>query len=151
MARVERSIRGVPPRVQQSDGDSPAVHSIGPVTIDAGTGAPAVARRTAVAALEQLGVEQLRDTVTLLVSEIVTNSVLHASCDHITLTISRTGNRVRIETVDCDGATTPRMTEAVRETPGGFGLHIVDRVAREWGVSPHIEGKAVWFELAAPA
>lgn len=133
------------------DGDGPFANSIGPVVIAASTKAPSVARRAVVAALDELGVPCLHDPVTLLVSEIVTNSVMHAACAHISLTVTQTGDCVRVETVDCDSASSPDMTDLVRETPGGFGLHIVDSVAQDWGVTDHPDGKAVWFELAVPA
>lgn len=133
------------------DGVEPMANSVGPVLIAAGTQAPSIARRAAVAALDELGVPCLNDPVTLLVSEIVTNSVMHAACEHISLTVTQTGDCVRVETVDCDSSSSPKMTDPVRETPGGFGLHIVDSVARDWGVSTHPEGKAVWFEMAVPA
>jgi anti-sigma regulatory factor (Ser/Thr protein kinase) len=135
------------------DDARPSVNSVGPVLIAAGTQAPSIARRAAVAALDELGVSCLHEPVTLLVSEIVTNSVVHTSCDHISVTVAVTqdGDRVRVETVDCDGSATPTMSELVRETPGGFGLHIVNAVAQDWGVAELPEGKAVWFEIAVPA
>ena len=138
--------------MQHTDGGAqPLANSVGPVLIAAGTQAPSIARRAAAAALDELGVPCLNDPVTLLVSEIVTNSVMHAACDHISLTVTQVGDYVRVEAVDCDSSASPKMTDLVRETPGGFGLHIVDSVARDWGVAEHPDGKAVWFEMAVPA
>jgi anti-sigma regulatory factor (Ser/Thr protein kinase) len=133
-----------------SDEIGPTTQLVGPVRIVADSRAPSNARRAAVEALDALGAACLRDPVQLLVSEIVTNSVVHAECDQIQLTFRHADDRVRVETMDCDAATTPTMTALVRETPGGFGLHIVDTVAEEWGVSSLPGGKVVWFELAVP-
>ena len=123
---------------------------VGPVRIPADNRAPSVARRAAVQALEELGVPCLREPVELLVSEIVTNSVMHAECHQVQLTLRHADDRLRVETMDCDTDSTPKMADLVRETPGGFGLHIVDTVAEQWGVSSLPEGKVVWFELAVP-
>ena len=84
----------------------------------------------------------------LLVSELVTNSLRHAGLgprDVIDVRVRRLRNGVRVEVVDPGRQFAP----AVRDRPsehGGWGLHIVDRVADRWGVEiPH---NRVWFELS---
>jgi anti-sigma regulatory factor (Ser/Thr protein kinase) len=84
------------------------------------------------------------DTAVLLISELVTNAVLHG-----------TGQiRLSIEVGDGDGdarfavCDEGRATPAVRPEPGpdgGWGLRLVGQLAVRWGVR---EGRTqVWFEL----
>jgi anti-sigma regulatory factor (Ser/Thr protein kinase) len=81
----------------------------------------------------------------LLVSELVTNAVLHAR-SATSVTIERDGATVRISVCD-DSPTRPRLRNYGPEAVTGRGLVIVDRIAQRWGVDPSDEGKCVWFEI----
>jgi anti-sigma regulatory factor (Ser/Thr protein kinase) len=80
----------------------------------------------------------------LVVSELVTNAVMHADTE-IVLDVSVDGNHVRVLVEDGD----PRIPEALDDSGphGGFGLHIVERLADSWGIAPRDNGKAVWVDL----
>jgi anti-sigma regulatory factor (Ser/Thr protein kinase) len=87
------------------------------------------------------------ETAALLVSELVTNAVIHGRT-RATLVAERPGNVLRVSVVDAD----PQMPDPGKETPedaeSGRGLRIVAAVADRWGVETLPEGgKAVWFEL----
>jgi anti-sigma regulatory factor (Ser/Thr protein kinase) len=83
----------------------------------------------------------------LLVSELVTNVVLHARTA-ATVTITREEGGVRVSV--CDGSTTPpRVRNLGSGAVTGRGMLLVDRIARRWGVEPAANGKCVWFELDA--
>jgi anti-sigma regulatory factor (Ser/Thr protein kinase) len=86
----------------------------------------------------------------LLVSELVTNSLLHAQGVNGTLVDLRgslIGNVLRLEVGDGG-----QNGQVVRRDPytasgaGGFGLNLVERIATRWGVV-HAKGTSVWFEL----
>jgi len=81
----------------------------------------------------------------LLVSELVTNAVLHAR-SATRVTIDHDGTTVRIAVCD-DSPTRPRLRDYGPEAVTGRGLVIVDRIARRWGVDPSDDGKCVWFEI----
>jgi anti-sigma regulatory factor (Ser/Thr protein kinase) len=89
--------------------------------------------------------EHIADDAALLVSELVTNVVVHARSD-VAVRLWRTDSGIRVEIADRD-------PEAVVSRPfnpealGGRGLHLVEALAREWGVRPAPPGKTVWFEL----
>jgi anti-sigma regulatory factor (Ser/Thr protein kinase) len=89
----------------------------------------------------------LRDDVHLLVSELVSNSVLHAGADHIELRAIADLGGVRIEVSDPGPGFGP---EARREPSvtgeGGFGLFLVDNVANRWGIT-RTDYARVWFEI----
>ncbi|MFI6205953.1 SpoIIE family protein phosphatase [Streptomyces sp. NPDC051041] len=109
--------------------------------------APGRARRLARRALERWGLEELSDSVELLVSEVVTNAVRYATRP-VTLRLLRT-NVLRCEVGD-DVPQLPRLRQARATDEGGRGLLLVNKVARRWGATRLSTGKVVWFELGVP-
>lgn len=105
---------------------------------------PARARRLARSALERWGLEELTDSLELLVSEVVTNAVRYASRP-VTLRLLRT-DVLRCEVGD-DVPQLPRLRQARATDEGGRGLYLVNRLARRWGATRLSTGKVVWFEL----
>ncbi|MFE9447051.1 SpoIIE family protein phosphatase [Streptomyces sp. NPDC006739] len=106
--------------------------------------APGQARRLARRALARWGLEDLTDSVELLVSEVVTNAVRYASRP-VTLRLLRT-DVLRCEVGD-DVPQLPRLRQARATDEGGRGLYLVNRLARRWGATRLSTGKVVWFEL----
>jgi serine phosphatase RsbU (regulator of sigma subunit) len=106
--------------------------------------APGRARRLARDALARWGLEELTDSVELLVSEVVTNAVRYASRP-VTLRLVRT-DVLHCEVRD-DVSEMPRLRQAGATDEGGRGLYLVNRLARRWGTSVLSTGKVVWFEL----
>ncbi|WMX66636.1 SpoIIE family protein phosphatase [Streptomyces collinus] len=106
--------------------------------------APGRARRLARRALQRWGLEELSDSVELLVSEVVTNAVRYASRP-VTLRLLRT-DVLRCEVGD-DVPQLPRLRQARATDEGGRGLYLVNRMARRWGATRLSTGKVVWFEL----
>ncbi len=110
--------------------------------------APGLARQAARDALAAWRLEELTDTAVLLVSELVTNAIQHASAggSAIVLRLETAGGWLRIEVHDPDpGEPTPRPLAGLEES--GFGLVLVDTMADKWGVRQTANGKAVWAEL----
>lgn len=105
------------------------------------------ARRLARRALARWDLEELTDSVELLVSEVVTNAVRYAERP-ITLRLLRT-DTLRCEVGD-DVPQLPRLRQARVTDEGGRGLYLVNRLARRWGATRLSTGKVVWFELAIP-
>ncbi|MEV8534513.1 ATP-binding SpoIIE family protein phosphatase [Streptomyces sp. NPDC051211] len=110
--------------------------------------APGRARRFARRALSRWGLEELTDSLELLVSEVVTNAVRYAERP-VTLRLLRT-DVLRCEVGD-DSPQLPRQRRARDTDEGGRGLFLVNRMARRWGATRLSSGKVVWFELALPA
>lgn len=106
---------------------------------------PARARRFVVRALEASGLADLADTAELLVSELVTNAVLHAR-SKIVVRVDVDGHRLRVEVRD-DTANTPQVRPYGAHATTGRGLLLVETLATRWGFKPQGAGKAVWFEL----
>ncbi|WP_394430873.1 ATP-binding SpoIIE family protein phosphatase [Streptomyces sp. SGAir0957] len=116
--------------------------------LDPEDSAPGRARRLARSALARWGLEEMTDSVELLVSEVVTNAVRYASRP-ITLRLLRT-DVLRCEVGD-DVPQLPRQRQARATDEGGRGLFLVNRLARRWGATRLSTGKVVWFELVRPA
>ncbi|NUK21505.1 ATP-binding SpoIIE family protein phosphatase [Streptomyces lunaelactis] len=106
--------------------------------------APGRARRLARRALARWGLEELSDSVELLVSEVVTNAVRYAERP-VTLRLLRT-DVLRCEVGD-DSPQLPRQRRARDTDEGGRGLFLVNRLARRGGATRLSTGKGVWFEL----
>jgi anti-sigma regulatory factor (Ser/Thr protein kinase) len=109
------------------------------------------ARRWCARTLERWGASgDVVDSACLLVSELVTNAVLHAgtSCE---LTVKRPaaveGDVVRIEVADGDPGT-PVAKHYEVEAASGRGLHLIEAISDRYGTRPLGAGKAVWCELA---
>ncbi|MEU5638047.1 SpoIIE family protein phosphatase [Streptomyces milbemycinicus] len=105
------------------------------------------ARRLARRALARWDLDELTDSVELLVSEVVTNAVRYAERP-VTLRLLRT-DVLRCEVGD-DVPQLPRLRQARPSDEGGRGLYLVNRMARRWGATRLSTGKVVWFELAMP-
>ncbi|MFD4764889.1 ATP-binding protein [Streptomyces niveus] len=105
------------------------------------------ARRVAADVLGEAGVRD-RDaigTVQLLVSEIVTNAIVHGSADSVSLRLScDDGGEVRIE-VDDHSPGSPEVREAGPEDESGRGMRLVAHFARDWGR----KGTCTWCTVVA--
>jgi anti-sigma regulatory factor (Ser/Thr protein kinase) len=115
--------------------------------LPATTASPGVARRFVAAALRRWNTDAPTvEAAQLLVSELVTNAIVHTTSD-VRLAVSRRRGMLRVEVSDRDDGM-PRMRTVGPETVGGRGLGIVDGLADTWGTETRREGKAVWFELS---
>lgn len=112
-----------------------------------GPQAAGLARR-AVGELETELPPRALEDAKLLVSELVTNSVRHAGLPPdaiLLLSIQFIPDGIRVEVTDAGAGFDPET----RPSPGverGWGLYLVDRISRRWGVSRD-HGTRVWFEL----
>ena len=105
----------------------------------------AQARQFVERTLGDWGCDGLVDLARLLVSELVTNAVLHARTD-LELAIGLRRGGVRVEVTDGSPAA-PVKRSYEDEAMTGRGLALVDELADRWGVDERADGKAVWFEV----
>lgn len=120
------------------------------IRIPGGDDAPTRARRSVRAQLAgHIPATKARDAA-LLVSELVTNSVVHANVGPrraLTVELTTLDNRVRIAVTDPGSRLRPRLLPPDPETPGGLGLVLVDELCETWGVWQDLGPTCVWCEL----
>jgi len=107
------------------------------------------ARRFVADAIERtpLACSSVGDTAVLLVSEVVTNAVLHAGTSiRVTVRIERSSVRVEVR----DGSVAlPSRRHYDEGAATGRGLELVELLATSWGTEQERNGKVVWFEVSA--
>ena len=133
---------------EQTEQSAPLV-----LDLQRGVEAPRIAR----AAVSELSRElrlaaSLVQTLVLLVSEVVSNAVLHSSGPPdvpITLTARVTADTVRVTVTDAGRGFTPKQRDP-ESCQDGYGLYLVEMTASRWGVDPS-GPTSVWFELPRTA
>ena len=114
----------------------------------AGPSAAAEAR-AALTVLDGHADPDVLDDVRLLLSEVVTNAVRHSNSPRgakIVLAVTVAGEAVRAEVTDGGNGFQPTPRTAPNTDAGGWGLHLVDRLAARWGVDRGQPAR-VWFEV----
>ncbi len=120
--------------------------------IAGGADAPLCARRSV---LSQLG-GQLSETragdLALIVSELVTNSVIHAHVgpeETVTVECTMFHDRLRITVTDPGSRLEPRLRPLDPCGGGGYGLRIVTELSLAWGVMRDgLGATSVWCDVA---
>ncbi|MFE9423806.1 SpoIIE family protein phosphatase [Kitasatospora sp. NPDC006697] len=108
---------------------------------------PAAARRFTRATLAGWGLGTLADFAELLVSELVTNALVHGG-EPLRLRLFR-DRTLTLEVADT-GRQQPRLRPSGSEDEGGRGMYLVNELAHRWGSRATVEGKVVWAELELP-
>jgi anti-sigma regulatory factor (Ser/Thr protein kinase) len=112
---------------------------------------PAAARAFCDSVLAMWGYDgdvEVTDAARTIVSELVTNAVVHARTA-VDVSVYRRGERVRIEVTDtCLDPIRPRG--CTPDGVAGRGLMLVDGMSEHWGVVELGDGKVVWAELPTP-
>jgi anti-sigma regulatory factor (Ser/Thr protein kinase) len=137
---------------RQAPGFKPPITGSGTalrLTIAGGPRAPERARTWLQSAAAWLP-EELERNLLLLTCELVNNSVLHGQAgeqDVIEIRLRSTATGVRAEVSDPGPGFAPAGRTRELDEPGGWGLVLVERIAKRWGVERG-ERTRVWFELA---
>jgi len=105
------------------------------------------ARRFVHSTLQDLGLASAWDAAELLVSEVVTNAVLHARTE-FSVDVVRDGDLVRVSVHDRSPVIPTPRTYGTDSTTGR-GMRLVATLAVAWGVDRDDGGKSVWFEVRA--
>jgi anti-sigma regulatory factor (Ser/Thr protein kinase) len=85
------------------------------------------------------------DDAVLLVSELVTNSVLHGG-PPVVVAVDCDGDALQVRVRD-GSSNLPERRRALDGDEGGRGLELVASLSSAWGVDPVPDGKHVWFVL----
>ncbi|MBB4705459.1 anti-sigma regulatory factor (Ser/Thr protein kinase) [Sphaerisporangium siamense] len=100
--------------------------------------------------LAEWGLRDLTDDVTVVVTELLANALIHGEPPiHLTL---RRAHGALVGAVTDLGPGRPRLLAAAADLEHGRGLRIVDALTDSWGVDPLPggAGKTIWFARAEP-
>ncbi|MFG3000554.1 SpoIIE family protein phosphatase [Streptomyces sp. NPDC048340] len=89
------------------------------------------------------------DSAVLMVSEMVTNVLMHTDGDALLVAEAvgeLGGRRLRIEVADTSDEL-PHKRHPGEMASSGRGVLLMEMLADAWGVDPRGEGKSIWFEL----
>ncbi|MFI6336037.1 SpoIIE family protein phosphatase [Streptomyces sp. NPDC050535] len=117
----------------------------------------ATARQQVRELLHDWASEDQLDSAVLLVSEMMTNVLVHTDADALLVaevTGEMTGEggkrRMRVEVTDASDDL-PHKRDPGELASSGRGLVLVELLADLWGVDPRGQGKSIWFEFYEPA
>jgi anti-sigma regulatory factor (Ser/Thr protein kinase) len=113
--------------------------------IPPGSAAPRTARQLLDDVMQLWDCDDSDDVAALLTSELVTNVVRHARTD-LLLEVSLRACVLRIAATDHDPRL-PQPRQPTADAENGRGLHLIETLARSWGVVARPGGKTVWFEI----
>ncbi|MFG2682319.1 ATP-binding protein [Streptomyces sp. NPDC048392] len=119
-----------------------------PAAPDAVRTARSLVRRT----LGEWRLDSVGDIAALLVSELVTNALRHATGPIGVRLVRRPAGVAGVLLVEVSDPLPdpPRERVARPDDEDGRGLQLVASVTRRWGTRPGEAGKTVWFELTLP-
>jgi anti-anti-sigma regulatory factor/anti-sigma regulatory factor (Ser/Thr protein kinase) len=114
------------------------------------TASPSVAgpaaRATVVAACEAWGLGHVTNRAELVVTELISNAIVHAKTE-IELLVALREPFLHVSVADGSGAAPRLMSADSVEAEGGRGLILVEALATKWGFVPTRDGKVVWAML----
>jgi anti-sigma regulatory factor (Ser/Thr protein kinase) len=144
--RDERAAQRLPERIPGGDHEETMEHR---VPFELIPEAASQARAVVNGDLGRAVPGKVLEDATLLVSELVTNAVRHASqagIPEVELRLKVEPERVRVVVSDPGEGfdATPRLPTASETS--GWGLYLVDRIADRWGVITK-DRNEVWFEI----
>ena len=95
------------------------------------------------------------ETVQLVVSELVTNAIVHsksgAAGGTVTVALCPGPSGVLVQVRDDGGPSEPRLTDVTRDTGNGaergYGLLLVDALAERWGTISSPDGRITWCRV----
>ncbi|MBC7270935.1 MAG: serine/threonine-protein phosphatase, partial [Streptomyces sp.] len=104
------------------------------------------ARRFTRRTLRSWGAAEHVDAALLVVSELVTNALVHTD-GKVRLDLTLLSDRLRVSVADASPRTPVKPTSIGWEATGGRGLLLVEAMSTAWGSVPVSGGKQVWSEI----
>ncbi|MFF4357324.1 SpoIIE family protein phosphatase [Streptomyces sp. NPDC001604] len=107
------------------------------------------ARRFTARTLRNWQADDVADAVLLVVSELVTNALVHTQ-GPVRLDLMLRGDRVRVCVADSSPRAPAKPVIVDWESTGGRGLLLVEAMSESFGSMPVAGGKQVWSEIVLP-
>jgi PAS domain-containing protein/anti-sigma regulatory factor (Ser/Thr protein kinase) len=107
------------------------------------------ARRFTARTLRRWKVQEVTDAALLVVSELVTNALVHTQ-GPVRVDLMFRGDRVRVCVSDSSPRAPAKPVIVDWESTGGRGLLLVEAMSESFGSMPVAGGKQVWSEITVP-
>jgi anti-sigma regulatory factor (Ser/Thr protein kinase) len=83
----------------------------------------------------------------LVISEVVTNAVRHGGEGDMLLAVTPKPEFLCVTVTDTGDGFAPRPRAYAPDEDGGFGLFLIERLTRRWGLTRENSNTRVWFEF----
>jgi anti-sigma regulatory factor (Ser/Thr protein kinase) len=115
--------------------------------IDPQPEAPAHARRIIAEELSSRVPDETVDDIKLMVSELVTNGIVHGGQADVPVMLDLSVNGdIRCGVLDHGAGFSTRLNHPPSTREGGWGLRLVEQLSDRWGVECSPQRTEVWFE-----
>jgi anti-sigma regulatory factor (Ser/Thr protein kinase) len=83
----------------------------------------------------------------LVISEVITNAVRHGGEGEMLVAVTPKQGYLCVQVTDSGDGFAPRPRAFEPDDDGGFGLFLVERLTRRWGLTRENSNTRVWFEF----
>jgi anti-sigma regulatory factor (Ser/Thr protein kinase) len=83
----------------------------------------------------------------LVISEVITNAVRHGGEGEMLVAVTPKADYLCVQVTDTGDGFAPRPRAYEPDEDGGFGLFLVERLTRRWGLTRENSNTRVWFEF----
>jgi anti-sigma regulatory factor (Ser/Thr protein kinase) len=83
----------------------------------------------------------------LVISEVITNAVRHGGEDEMLVAVTPKQGYLCVQVTDTGDGFAPRPRAYAPDEDGGFGLFLIERLTRRWGLTRENNNTRVWFEF----
>ena len=83
----------------------------------------------------------------LVISEVITNAVRHGGSGDVLVGVMPKQGYLCVQVTDTGDGFAPRPRAFEPDDDGGFGLFLVERLTRRWGITRESSNTRVWFEF----
>jgi anti-sigma regulatory factor (Ser/Thr protein kinase) len=83
----------------------------------------------------------------LVISEVITNAVRHGGDGDMFVAVTPKPGYLCVQVTDTGDGFAPRPRAFEPDDDGGFGLFLVERLTRRWGLTRENSNTRVWFEF----
>jgi len=83
----------------------------------------------------------------LVISEVITNAVRHGGDGDLLVAVTPKREFLCVQVTDTGDGFAPRPRAYAPDEDGGFGLFLIERLTRRWGLTREDNNTRVWFEF----
>jgi anti-sigma regulatory factor (Ser/Thr protein kinase) len=83
----------------------------------------------------------------LVISEVITNAVRHGGEGDLLVAVTPKREFLCVQVTDTGDGFAPRPRAYAPDEDGGFGLFLIERLTRRWGLTREDSNTRVWFEF----